>query len=252
MTKIERLSDDERAYIQGFRTPESTKALRIIDQLTAALEAAEERAARAEQLKDAYDGEAARLLGERDTLQARVAELEAERERLRAAESQYRERIDLEESKRCESEKLLRKTAGRLEALQFSANSACCMWERAPSASLHDIRTCMRTLRGVLSKPNLVRQSSAEAELETAEARVAELEAALAAARGCDPTRCPACYASPGQHYGWCKLAAAESELADLRGRVERAKAQLTLAFGSYVLSWPQGAVEALEALRGR
>lgn len=45
-------------------------------------------------------------------------------------------------------------------------------------------------------------------------AEVERLRESLTAARGSDPTRCPACYASPGHHYGWCKLAAAHALLA--------------------------------------
>lgn len=51
-------------------------------------------------------------------------------------------------------------------------------------------------------------------------AEVERLRESLTAARGGDPTRCPACYASPGQHYGWCKLGAANALLDRVTGCV--------------------------------
>jgi hypothetical protein len=71
------------------------------------------------------------------------------------------------------------------------------------------------------------------AELESEVARlhseVESLKGSLAASRGGDPARCPACYASPGHHYGWCKLREALAErdedvahLAVVRALLER------------------------------
>jgi hypothetical protein len=70
-----------------------------------------------------------------------------------------------------------------------------------------------------------VRYEDHEARVRELEAEVERLRESLQASRGSDPSRCPACYASPGHHYGWCKLATATA-------LIERAKPFVGLANG--------------------
>lgn len=78
------------------------------------------------------------------------------RQHLARAESEaaaLRERISVEERARSQSETLLQQVGDRLDAVQQAAHAACRLWESHENHSLHEIRSGMRTLRDVLSKP---------------------------------------------------------------------------------------------------
>ncbi len=56
---------------------------------------------------------------------------------------------------------------------------------------------------------------------ELRQKEVDELKGSLEASRGEDRSRCSACYASPGNHYGWCELAEANKRILELETEIE-------------------------------
>ena len=202
---IEKLTDEERGQLEVFREwrhVPAAKALRIIDQLTAALEAAERKA---------------------DDLQIEAGEA---RKHYRAAE----QNVVWVREQRIAAE-------ARAEALQARVAELECSLgvERATSTRLRELAEELRK-QALSEAGHAIRAedlaNAAESELATAKARVAELEAAK-----------DALAELLGQ--AAAKLTKADSELADLRGRVERAEDELAKSIHP-------AARRALEALRGR
>lgn len=81
------------------------------------------------------------------------------------------------------------------------------------------------------------------AELNDTEAEVARLTEALAAAERTS--------AFEGGVRDRRRAEAAEARVRELEARIEEARAAMTMAFGPFLVNWPQGARDAAEALRG-
>lgn len=209
-TTIEKLTDEERAWLeesadaQGLGPVACAKALRIIDQLTAALEAAEltEKYLRQRLETDILNARADRNLAESraEALQAEVTRLTAALEAAEARADEERcERVQLEESDNYQAE-------GLREGNTFLSREL----------------------------------GRANARAEALQARVAELEDAVGWERALKDALLP--YQE--------RAVAAESELADLRGRVKRALAEWEPIKRHYRV--PMHLCTELEALRGR
>ena len=216
MTKIEKLPGEVRAALKsgGHISPEEGRdALRIIDQLTAALEAAERDAQRQKDLGTYEASLKERRLrtaaeSRAEALQARVAELEAACADHVAAWSQQAER------------------RGKAEAELATAKARVAELEETVRANQ---RAADREYK---------RRIAAESELANVRLELAQLNAELARmqrARNDATARAEAFKHERSQ---------TESELAQTRGRVERAIEYLT----SPIARVPR----ALEALRGR
>lgn len=91
-----------------------------------------------------------------------------------AAADSYRERLNVSEQALCDQRTLSQNLGNHLDGLSYAAGDACAVWERTPSASLHDIRTAMRALRKRLNAPNAWRSQLKEYR-EAIDAAVAEL-----------------------------------------------------------------------------
>lgn len=179
METIEKLTDKERAYIQGFRVPEATKALRIIDQLTAALDEAKKPAT--SELGEAIvaavyaTSEPASLLSrvykaitdtlEREpsgfpvarsraeALQARVAELEDENSQMYSAGLNQGERLDAAESELATAKARVAELEERTQEAERSERERFKLW-LAADAELADLRGRVGDARRKLTCPN--------------------------------------------------------------------------------------------------
>jgi len=158
---IEKLTDEARRTLEDGGLLRGDDALRIIDALTAALEAAGRKAESWERGHDYAWAEKTAAESRAEALQARVSALEAERAGLikhhelfvDGIRRNYSERLDAAEAKRVDAESKL------------SAALTCGCRKGLPYAQW--CRKCCR-------------DDAAESELATAKARVAELEKQLA------------------------------------------------------------------------
>lgn len=203
-------------------------AARIIDQLTAALEAAERRA---------KGLEVARQPGK-----SALPEMLALRERAEGAEKRERQSID-EARAAVSHANTQRRKAERLRARAVALQAEVTRLTAALGAAEQEKEELDDMVQ--VGATDILRERT---RAEALQARVAELESEVEHWR----FEVPQTEAEQRAKLAENRANAAESELADLRGRVKRAEALLTAEVGRQSVPVSRLARHVLEALRGR